>query len=364
MAQVEIDNQTPFVVEPLYLLDEQSRDALTVVAKATFNIHNGQPATLAEHQQPLCLAGELWPPTDASSTEEPCYLCEPEIAPYKPYTDLAVVAHAYAPNTRTTVMDVGVQIGAVRQQARVFGNRVWFKSTLGLTMTAPMPFERLPLSYQYAFGGWDRSADDAMRHDCELRNPVGRGFFARHYRFLEERPAPNLEDPGHAIRSPEDRPAPVGFGFVSPNWSPRKERAGTCDAAWKKSRSPRLPEDFDARFFSAASPGLVMPRFLRGGEAILTSGMTPEGVFDIRLPKVATSTATVVRRGKADHRLTLVLDTVLVRMDARQVLMLFRACMPLPGGPHELRAVRVTGPTAVDLQPQPKILSARDAQPR
>ena len=36
------------------------------------------------------------------------------------------------------------------------------------------------------------------------------------------------------------------------------------------------------------------------------------------------------------------LDTVIIEPDDRRVLLLWRACVPLPEGPHELRAVAVS----------------------
>ena len=41
---------------------------------------------------------------------------------------------------------------------------------------------------------------------------------------------------------------------MAPHWLPRRAWAGTYDDAWRISRAPYLPADFDARFFQLYSP--------------------------------------------------------------------------------------------------------------
>src|SRR5690606_31440841 len=135
-----------------------------------------------------------------------------------------------------------------------FGDRVWIRVAGGLVLTPPIAFERMPVSYERAFGGWDVSHADPGRHAFEPRNPAGRGLCVRWGR-RERILAPNLESIRDPIRSPYDRPAPVAFGFVSPHWQPRANLAGTFDDAWRRQRFPLLPVDFDPRFHNAASSG-------------------------------------------------------------------------------------------------------------
>src|SRR5690606_18824674 len=124
--------------------------------------------------------------------------------PFKLATDVVFIGHAHAPSTRTTQMDVGARVGPLLRSLRVFGDRVWVRAASGLVLTPPLSFERVPLCYERAFGGWDVSHPDPRRHAFEPRNPVGRGFCVRSGR-RDRIIAPNLESIREPIRSPYDR---------------------------------------------------------------------------------------------------------------------------------------------------------------
>jgi hypothetical protein len=149
------------------------------------------------------------------------------------------------------------------------------------------------------------------------------------------------------VTSPGSRGTPVGFGFVGVEWQPRAGFAGTYDEAWTKHRAPLLPKDFDRRFFSAASEGLVAPGYLRGDEGVQAFGVTPEGKWEFRLPGVEPPTVTIALRFGEDVLLGTNLDTVIVDADARQLTLIWRAFTPLRSGPHDVRAIRIATTTAV-----------------
>ncbi|MFV8749019.1 DUF2169 family type VI secretion system accessory protein [Nannocystaceae bacterium ST9] len=333
MPHPNIENATAFVAEGLPLVDEHFAPVLTLVVKATFDIQPYGVLALAAEQAPLYTAGLLNHP-DAST--ESSYRYEPEVAFCKPATDVVLVGHAHAPGGRATVMDVGFRVGPVHRAARVFGDRMWFRATGGIRLSAPVPFERMPIVYERAFGGWDHGGPTPS---SEVRNPVGRGFVARTRELPEGLLAPNLELFDFPIQSVHDRPPPAGFGFVSPHWHPRMGLAGTYDQAWHGERAPLLPLDFDRRHLNAASPGLVAPGFLVGDERVLATGLSPEGRLDFRLPGLRAPTARVRLDDMSEHRPTLDLDTVIVDLDARKLFMLWRACVPTPGGPHRVTAI-------------------------
>jgi hypothetical protein len=120
-------------------------------------------------------------------------------------------------------------VGALQKSAIVRGDRAWFKSLGQIASTKPAAFEKIPLLWEKAFGGWDRSHPDAGRHVCEARNPVGLG--ARPGRLFEEGiRLPNIEDPAQQLQQFAQSVTPAGFGFVSPHWQPRSALAGTYDA--------------------------------------------------------------------------------------------------------------------------------------
>jgi hypothetical protein len=338
MSHPEVENKTPFAFEALYLVDEEFRPLIVPVVKATFSIGRDGRCVRVEEQIPLNIGGEYW----GKDPETSSFKYEPEVAFAKPATDVVLVGHACAPRPGTKEMRVALNVGPIAKEATVRGDRVWSKSLGMVSMTNPLPFEKIPLVYERAFGGWDRSHLDPTKHTYEARNPVGTGFVGAGG-FEKELHVPNIEDSRTPIRSLTDRPAPAGFGFVSPHWQPRAALAGTYDDAWQKGRSPLLPKDFDRRHLNAASAGLVMPKYMRGDEPISAVGVTPEGTLTFSLPGLPPPTVRVSLVDGEDKELVLDLDTVIIEPDDRRVVLLWRGNLVLRTGPHDVSAVEVYG---------------------
>jgi hypothetical protein len=341
MAHPDIDNGTPFAFAPLFITDEDGRPIVVPIVKATFDVSPRGDVTLGGTQAPVDFRGTLYGEPAKSSPR-----FEPEIAFIKLATDCVLLGHAVATHP-TTQMDVGVHIGTVAKVARVTGNRWWLDGAVGLTMSSPEPFRLMPLVYERAFGGWDRSPEKEDEHEFEPRNPVGVGFVGKRGLPLTGSPLPNIEDPSQMLTSPTGRVRPAGFGFVGVEWHPRVKFAGTYDDAWTKHRAPLLPKDFDRRFFNAASEGLIAPGYLRGDEWVQAFGVTPEGKWEFRLPGIEPPTVTIAVRLGTDIPLRTDLDTVIVDADARTVTLIWRGFATLRSGPHDVSAMRVTTPTAV-----------------
>jgi hypothetical protein len=334
MGHAKVENQTPFVFENLFLVDEEFRPLLVSLVKATLTIVPQGVCVRAEQQVPVNKGGELW----SEEPEKSSYRYEPEVAFFKPATDIVLNGHAYATRRDTREMVVGMRIGQLTKEALVVGERQWLKVMGSVSMSGAAPFEKLPLIYERAFGGWDRDHPDPRKHAYEARNPVGRGFRAAGG-FVEGIRLPNVEDPRARIKSLGDRPAPVGFGFISPNWQPRAALAGTYDEAWQKSRSPLLPKDFNRKHLCAASPGLVAPGYLRGDERIATLGVTPEGRMDFQLPGLPPPVVQATLSNGPAQAVPMQLDTVIIEPDERRVMLLWRGNLVLRTGPHDVREV-------------------------
>ncbi|WP_426754857.1 DUF2169 family type VI secretion system accessory protein [Myxococcus sp. Y35] len=335
MGQFAVDNPTPLPFEALALTDEETRPALILIAKATYTIgENG--LHFADEQVPVNAAGEFWGAPGESS-----YRYEPEVALTKVATDVVLLGHAYAPARGTTETLVTLQVGPLKKAVRVVGERTWFRSLGRVSMTKPHPFERISLTWERAFGGWDRSHEDSKKHTFEPRNPVGVGFRASPRHFEEGLRLPNLESPEHPLREFGQSVPPAGFGFTSPHWNPRAALGGTFDEAWAKTRKPRWPRDFDRRFFNAAPSGQVASGYLRGDEPVVIANASPQGRLAFHLPGIPPPQVTAVVAGGADVQPEMRLDTVILDTDAHQVQFLWRTCLPLHNGPHDVRALAV-----------------------
>lgn len=336
MAHPEIENLSGFACELLVLTDEEGRSLCVPLVQATFAIAHGAVPVLLERQPPIALGGQTWDDPAISSIR-----FEPQIAFMKPATDVVLHGHAYPSNQERTEGTVGVRVGPVRKVARVFGDRRVIPRMGFNAISEPEPFDRIPLIYEHAFGGRDQRHADPSRHSFEPRNPVGRGYRDPDQGVKGEWLLPNLEDPEHLYRSPGDRPPPVGFGYVAPDWPPRSAYAGTYDKAWSDSRKPLLPTDFDRRFFNAASPGLVAPGYLVGDEPISVIGASETGRVDFTLPGLPAPTCRVMLRRGKPAELQTVLDTVLIDMDSMALTLTWRAHVPVQRGLHDVAALQL-----------------------
>jgi hypothetical protein len=222
------------------------------------------------------------------------------------------------PSGAVTEMEVSVRMETghrtLAKTVRVYGQRVFY-STGGRVV--PGPAARLhptPLRYEQSYGGAE-----------ERRNPVGIGA-VQDRSELVEKVAPSIEDPRHPVSSL--RPAPAGFGPIAPDWSPRCERAGTCDEAWRRTRAPIRPLDYDPRHACVSEPDLFSPEPIAGDEPVEVLGATPEGVWRFKLPRVAPLVTFETSGGIIEQRPRP--DTYLIDADDGRVELTFRARVPMP----------------------------------
>lgn len=335
MAYQGFVNLTPFAAEPLLLNDERGADVFTCVVKATFSLHghaDGTSLALADEQVPVRVAAEYNGDDPAASSVK----FDAETALLKLGTDLVLIGHAHAQSARAAYVDVALSIGPVRNVVRVFGDRVW-RTTMGRwSPSPPEPFEAMPLVYERAYGGWDRSHPNPANHEYEPRNPAGVGFVSRKHGVAREgSPLPNLENPYEPISSPTDRPAPAGFGFIAPHWQPRMTYAGTYDDGWKKRRMPLLPDDFDRRYYNAAHPTLALNGFLRGGEPVELVNASPRGPLRFSLPTASLVTSIKLQDGSI-QRTGMVLDTVILDADEHRLNLIWRGSVPVHKRVHDI----------------------------
>lgn len=200
----------------------------------------------------------------------------------------------------------------------------------------------MPLLYERCFGGQPARAtgQDAAAAD---RNPLGQGLYQSDADALGL-PLPNLEDPAALIRNPQDRPYPQGFGPVARGWMPRRAFAGSYDEAWATERAPLWPADVDARFLSAAAPGLFARPHLQGGEEVMLTGMHPCGTIQFRLPRWPL--VAKFRFNRRAERYRLPLEAVLLEPDELMVTLIWRISVPVRPNMLQLRqsVVRVLEP--------------------
>jgi hypothetical protein len=231
---------------------------------------------------------------------------------------------------------VGLTIGPRRKMVQVSGDRSWNRSGF----TAPRPFAEMPLVWERAFGGVHRV--DARQTLEEPRNPVGAGFPGKRSAadVVGER-LPNIEDPRALLSTFGQRPDPVGFGFIAPNWRPRRDHVGTYDETWQRTRAPYLPRDFDARFFNAAPSDQVFTPSLTGGESLELVGVHPEGDLKLTLP--SWKLRCLVQIAGSAEVPPFRMETVMIEPDINRLSFVFRAAVPCDKKALRIESVVVEG---------------------
>jgi hypothetical protein len=330
---LQLKNRTAFKGALNLLADRDGIDTAFTIVKGTFTLE-AQPR-IADEQIPVTMASEHYDDPATSSIKRPS-----DISIEKPGTDVVLIGNAHAlRDSPVRVHDVSLTVGSLHKTVRVFGNRRWEGNGATYVATAPEPFVVMPLVWERAFGGKDRTESGERR---ETRNPVGTGFRTGSGLDLVDGLAlPNLEDPADLITSWKHTPAPAGFGPIGPHWEPRRSYAGTYDEQWQTTRAPYLPADFDPRFLLVAPPGLASSAGLRGGEPVDLRGVTPEGIVQFQLPAPRLRVQFYID-GKPNERPAR-LDTVILEPTERRFSMVWRASMPC-----DKKALRLSH-VAVDL---------------
>jgi len=186
----------------------------------------------------------------------------------KPKGEVLVVGKCFAPGSKPVpAYEVGLHIGPIDKTLHVFGDRFWKRKAGVLkTISDPLPFTEMAISYENAFGGPDYK-----------KNPLGKGHAPiKTDKGKMVQPLPNIEDPRDLIDSPKKKPEPAGFAPIDLTWPQRFDKAGTHNQKWLRERFPGLAEDIDWTFFNAAPEDQHIEGFFKGDEPFEIRGMHPE----------------------------------------------------------------------------------------
>jgi hypothetical protein len=336
MAIHQVFNLTPFEAAIVPCQDRDGGDLAVAVLKATFQFGPEGEIRPTPHdaQLPVFTADVFWGDPATSSLRY-----ARDISPAKPGTDVAVVGSAYGRGRKE--VNVGFRLGALQKILVVSGPRVW-AARFPVTVAGPVPFDKLPMSYEHAFGGGLESG--TMKCYCEA-NPAGVGLAER---VVDRAPLPSIEYPGARFRSVKTRIEPAGLGFVPPGWQQRAAFGGTYDAEWEKTRRPLMAADLDERFWNTVPQDQVLVPKLAGGERLVLVNLHPESdTVSLTLPRLGFSAAFRVK--DSETVLPMSADTVLVEADEGRIALTFRAILTVGDDLMRLASVvfrNTAGPAA------------------
>lgn len=306
-------------------MQPDGREFLVVAVKGTFIIpEQGEEPRLAEEQVPLVEADTF---TGEPGFSAPVY--ESDYPLRKPRCDVLLHGSAYAPGGKpATRVTVSLQIGPISKSFNVTGHRFWKKGLFSVSASRPKPFTVMPISYDNAFGGFDKTHKNPSKHKAYLVNPAGVGFHVNlKMEFIEGKPLPNTEETRNPVTKPDGNYRPMSFGPVGRGWLPRCKLAGTYDQNWLDNIFPFLPPDFDEAYYQSAPPDQQMP-YPRGGEEVVLTNLTPGGTTRFTLPKIEVPVEFSMKN--YDRKMTsAVVDTIVIEPDKKRFMMTWRSSLPL-----------------------------------
>ncbi|KYF61292.1 hypothetical protein BE11_17155 [Sorangium cellulosum] len=300
-------NLTPFLFGSKVTSRRPPQPEMTLIVRAKFILEPGAPLSLPEGHPVLAqetLRGDVFHDDDHDQTGECLY--PSDLVDFKPHADVMLLGTCHTPGkARMTECPVRFGVGSWSKILRVVGDRVWMDGLLGPAMSDAVPFDRMPLGDRRSFGG--------PGHPL---NPVGRGHGTREL--------PNVEGADDLLMSRSDRPAPAGFGPLSPNRPDRRAKVGkNYGKAYREKRAPYYADDFDWTFFNAARPDQWLP-YLRGDEDLLFQNLHPDAeVFRSKLPGLRIRVfANDAERGFRE--VPMHLDTLLADLDKGALFLTWR----------------------------------------
>jgi hypothetical protein len=309
-----VENNTDFDAERAFVRDRDGSEIWIVAVRATFDIRAAGELRRAAQQDPVVRAPRFQADPSTSSL-----LYDSDLVRTKAGTDVIVHGTAYAPNENPVgTVETSLELGSIRKRLRVHGDRVWERTALGLGPSAPAAFVKRAITYEMAQGGPLAEGDPAVR---DPMNPAGIGRIAK-----AGDPVPAIESPDAPVRAPDGTGLAAGYGPIAGHWQSRVKLAGTYDDAWRKSRQPLLPEDFQDDFYRCAPADQQVSGFLHGGEEVVLRNLTAGGLLQFKLPRVSLGFRTRIDGGITNHRGQL--HTVIIEPDALRLIMVWQTALP------------------------------------
>ena len=340
----EVRNHTPWPSHYFQMLDVQDEVFHVMASRLTFDLtrlsEQGEPA-LATVQNPLVEADQFYGAVSQSSTIQ-----ESDFAPFKPKCDLLFVnARAYAPEGKAQRRwQAGFRIGELQKIVQVTGPRFVDRGLLGgWHVTDPDKATEVALRWEHAYGGtcqWPMHPKAGMEPESIAyfdANPLGCGWVDKDWHKksrVVDVDAPQIErfdQPFKDAAADRQNYPSVGVGAVGRWWLPRRALAGTYDQAWKETRWPRLPLDFDFGYWNCAPPDQQID-YPEGGEDVALANLQPGGTgLRLNLPRLRPFVRVRLQAGPILPR-AMNLDTLVFDMAAMTLSCVFRMTLPARAG--------------------------------
>lgn len=282
---------------------------------------------------------------------------EYDLAPYKPYIDVVVIANAYAGDAEAQSMSVSVKIGNREKKLTITGDRVChYRKNASPIFSDPIPFKKMEIRYDNAYGGIDEESNPDIPFHYP-RNFTGKGVALLNTKErVQNLPLPNIEDPNDLllperviIGTPEKwhkQPIPQGLGWCQRSCYPRSALLGSyplyteVGVVTPEEKMGMLPKNhialakqfrlpsYDAYFNNGASVGMLFKK-LKGNEKVSLTGLTPEGLLEFHLPNERPNIKLDI--GLGEQQLKSKLHTVSIRPDDLEIDLIWQGSLVYEG---------------------------------
>jgi uncharacterized protein YjbI with pentapeptide repeats len=305
-------NLTPFFWGPKVTSRKPPQVEMAVCVRAVFKLVPGQPLVAIEDpMEQGFLSGDTFLPEDID--QRGALVTASDFAEWKLHGEMLLKGTCHPPGGSATSCNVRFAVGNWSKTLRVVGPRVFRPGMLmGGTMSEPLPFEQMPLSWQNAYGGTEYPL-----------NPVGRGFNGPEMPTVEIVDAPITKQGKRNV-------VPATFLPQSPHWPQRAGKRGKkYDATWKRTRAPFYAEDFDWTYFQSAPEDQRLDGYLRGDEDVVFENLHPAASnWQTKLPGLRIRSFVKTQDGSVREP-EMHLDTLYADLDAGKLYLTWRGHAPI-----------------------------------
>lgn len=366
---MEFKNLTPFDTLCYTMLDREDQEHHVIAMKVAYTLRDGKCIIDEKSFPSLCVQDEYTGEINQSSVRY-----ESDLAPYKPKCDVIINGIGYAPggkettsfNVSATIRDQNNKI-VLQKTILVQGEKQYRPFLWAADETEIEPFKKLPIDYQYAFGGENKIYEDnpyaenlkdkdklteemianhpeekpPLAHTAYEANTIGRGFADSWYIKATKKEidfdAPRILDPEYPftvtsfvkqLKGSRDSIEfePAGFGVIPRTAPNRRLLAGTYDEEWAENRHPYLPKDFDFSYWNGA-PIDQQIEYPTNGMKIQLTNLSKNGQWVMEIPE---HRAFILMRMLNGALIPVLfnIDTIIIEPELNQVLITHRLMFP------------------------------------
>ena len=338
---MDLINKTRYAAKLAATVIDDERNMASLIVKAHFSINNHTLMPLDEQN---------WPIGQPVKTKFGDF---DEDSPYrKQGVDVMLLGKAYPSSGGiSNKAQFELHVGELVYCIDILGDRRWIHNGEELVPSEPEPFESIPLTWEYAYGGKCLVETGELPYHA---NPFGRGFYLD-AEIAENGLLANLEDPNNRVTRWEDQPQPKGVAPLSRESSLRIMNSAEFDL---DTMPPRIKK-FKPSYFNNANPELILAKPPSAGTLIRAQGVTPGGgELAFKLPDGTFHL--YVQLSDRSYMFPCHLDNIVLLTEHKQVLLGFRCCFRYQLNPLERRVAVLYGGEVPDSVPDHYIIDWKE----